>query len=94
MAARARSDHRRATGFPVVCASHSDPYGGIPPSAIDGKIYFEATPANRWTSYSSPNPTDWLELEWAKKITVVKILLHIYDDRGGVKAPQSYRIEV
>lgn len=85
--------HRRASGFPKVSASHSDPYGGVPPSAIDGKINFEATPTNRWTSYSSPNAIDWLELEWDKKITVGKVILHIYDDRGGVQAPQSYRIE-
>lgn len=85
--------NRKGEGFPKITASHSDPFGGIPPRAIDGKIIFEATPMNRWTSYTSPNAKDWLELEFEKETKVSKVVLHIYDDRGGVHAPASYTIE-
>ena len=85
----------RAEGeeFPKITASHSDRYGGIPSRAIDGKINFKATPSNRWTSHGSPNEGDWLELEFADKTLVGRVVLHLYDDRGGVRAPTDYHIE-
>jgi hypothetical protein len=61
--------------------------------AIDGKIIFEATPANRWTSYGSPNPNDTLELEFENPSKIGRAVLHIYDDRGGVQPPSDYAIE-
>lgn len=85
--------NRSGEGFPKASASHSDVYGGVPPRAIDGKIIFEATPNNRWTSYGSPNASDWLEIEFAKKTKAGRAVLHLYDDRGGVQAPADYRIE-
>ncbi|MCF7730631.1 MAG: discoidin domain-containing protein [Akkermansiaceae bacterium] len=80
-------------GFPKITASHSDVFGGLPPRAIDGKIIFEATPANRWTSYGSPNASDWLELEFDQTIAACRAVLHIYDDHGGVQAPADYHLE-
>jgi len=79
--------------FPKITASFSDQYGGLPPRAIDGKIIFEATPMNRWTSYGSKSPTDWLELEFAKPTEISRAVLHIYDDRGGVQAPKDYTLQ-
>jgi hypothetical protein len=85
--------NRDGKGFPKVTASHSDRYGGIAVRAIDGKIIFEATPVNRWTSYGSPNLNDTLELEFENLTKVGRAVLHIYDDRGGVQAPSDYVIE-
>ncbi len=85
--------NRNGEGFPKASASHSDIYGGLPPRAIDGKIIFEATPMNRWTSYGSPNPTDSYEVDFGKPVKVSRAVLHLYDDRGGVQAPGDYRIE-
>lgn len=85
--------HRDGEEFPRIRASHSDVYGGVPARAIDGKIIFEATPNNRWTSYGSPNASDWLELEFGKATKVGRVVLHIYDDRGGVQAPASYTVQ-
>lgn len=85
--------NRSGEGFPKASASHSDIYGGLPPRAIDGRIIFEATPMNRWTSYGSPNPTDSYEVDFGKPVKVSRAVLHLYDDRGGVQAPGDYRIE-
>jgi hypothetical protein len=79
--------------FPRVSASHSDRFGGRPESAVDGRISFLPIPFNRWTSYESPRNEDWLEVDFGKATLVSRMVLHLYDDRGGVKAPQSYRIE-
>ncbi len=81
-------------GYPIATASFSDRFGGIPRRAIDGRIVFEANPVHRWTSYGSPNSEDWLEIEFAEEKTVGRAILHIYDDRGGVQAPERYTVEV
>jgi hypothetical protein len=81
------------TGYPIATASFSDVYGGIPVLAIDGRINYEGTPVNRWTSYGSPNKTDWLEVDFGTPKEVRHAILHIYDDRGGVQAPESYIIQ-
>jgi len=80
-------------GFPKITASFSDQFGGIAKRAIDGKIIFEPTPANRWTSFGSPNQSDTLEVEFENPTEIGSAVLHIYDDRGGVQAPQDYQIE-
>ena len=62
--------------------------------AIDGIVSFTPTPANRWTSFESPNATDWLEIDLGQPKTIGRVELAIFDDRGGVQAPQSYAVEV
>jgi hypothetical protein len=80
--------------FPKASASFHDRYGGIPPSAHDGKIVYRATPTNRWTCYGSPNQdTDWFALDFGEQKKFARVILHIYDDRGGVQAPRHYRLE-
>ncbi|MGV2337196.1 MAG UNVERIFIED_CONTAM: discoidin domain-containing protein [Planctomycetaceae bacterium] len=55
---------------------------------------FAASPHNRWTSYESPNAEDWLELDFGGERKVGRVELLLYDDGGGVQAPESFRIEV
>jgi hypothetical protein len=79
--------------FPKASASHFDRFGGKPALAIDGKTNFLPTPTNRWTSYESPNPTDWLEVDFGETKAVTRVELAIYDDRGGVQPPLRYEVE-
>ncbi len=80
-------------GFPKASASHSDRFGGQPHKAIDGKTVYLPTPMNRWTSYESKTPTDWLQIEFGKQIEFRRVEMAIYDDRGGVQPPAEYVIE-
>ncbi len=80
-------------GFPHASASFSDQFGGKPEFAIDGKLSFRPTPMNRWTSFGSPNETDWLEIDLSSKKKIGKVMVHIFSDGGGVKPPKSYTIE-
>lgn len=80
-------------GFPKASASFSDQFGGTPNKATDGKIIYNATPSNRWTSYGSKNESDWIEIDFGKPVKAGRVLLHIYDDRGGVQAPREYLVE-
>ena len=50
-------------------------------------------PNRRWTAYSSPNSSDWVQFSFTKKQSVNKINLYFYNDNGGVKPPKSYRIQ-
>ncbi len=80
-------------GFPKATASHSDVFGGVPKSAIDGRIIYKTNPVNRWTSYGSPNPSDWLEVDFGAPKEVSRAELYIFDDRGGVQAPTNYVVQ-
>lgn len=64
-----------------------------PALAIDGKVNFLPTPVNRWTSYESPDPTDWLEIDFGAPKAFARVELAIYDDRGGVQPPTRYDVE-
>jgi hypothetical protein len=59
----------------------------------DGRIVFRPSPHNRWTAYESPNDSDWLEIDFGREQTVGRLVLHIYDDGGGVQAPASYGVQ-
>ncbi|MEE3033397.1 MAG: discoidin domain-containing protein, partial [Planctomycetota bacterium] len=80
--------------FPKASCSHHDIYGGVPRSAIDGRIIYKPNPVNRWTSYGSPNTSDWLEIDFGEKKEVGRAVIHVYDDRGGVQAPTKMRVEI
>lgn len=83
----------KGEGFPKATASFHDVYGGIPRRVNDGRVIYEATPANRWTSYGSSNATDWLEVDLGEAKEISRIDLYIYDDRGGVQPPKSYSVQ-
>jgi hypothetical protein len=79
-------------GFPQVSASYTSRFDRVE-SVNDGVINYRPVPNNRWTTYESTNLTDWLEIDFGEPQTVGRIELHIYDDRGGVQAPDSYTVE-
>ena len=79
--------------FPKARASYADRFGGKPALAIDGKTNLLPSPINRWTSYESPNETDWLEVDFGSEKEFARIELAIYDDRGGVQPPTKYEVE-
>jgi hypothetical protein len=83
----------RSGDFPRASASFSDRYGGAPKFAIDGRINFNPTPMNRWTSYGSTNASDWLEIDFGVATQVSRADLFIYDDGGGVQAPAKYTVQ-
>ncbi len=83
---------RNAPRFPKVTASHTSRFDQVE-RAIDGVVSFSPTPANRWTSYESPNATDWLEIDFGAPKRIGRVELAIYDDRGGVQSPDSYVVE-
>jgi hypothetical protein len=78
--------------FPKASASYTSRFDKVE-RANDGKLSYHPSPANRWTSYESPNPTDWLEIDFGKQKTFARVELAIYDDGGGVQAPKGYSVQ-
>jgi hypothetical protein len=79
-------------GFPKAEASYTSRFDRAA-MANDGKTNFNAAPHNRWTSFESPNTSDWLAIDFGQPKRVGRVELAIYDDRGGVRAPANYVIE-
>jgi hypothetical protein len=79
-------------GFPRASASYTSRFDKVS-MANDGVLSWTPRPHNRWTSYESPNSTDWLEIEFGEAKVVGQVELALYDDRGGVQAPARYTIE-
>ncbi|HXY19071.1 MAG TPA: discoidin domain-containing protein, partial [Gemmatimonadales bacterium] len=80
------------TPYPRLTASFSAPT--TPPFyANDGNYWYDATPANRWTTMGSGHASDWLELDFGVERPVEQLRLYLVDDGGGVVAPARYDVE-
>lgn len=84
--------NEKGTGFPKASASFTSRFDKVE-MVNDGRIVFRPTPHNRWTTYESHNATDWLEIDFGAKKEVGRVELYIYDDGGGVQAPQKYTLQ-
>ncbi|GLX70573.1 S-layer homology domain-containing protein [Paenibacillus glycanilyticus] len=60
---------------------------------IDGIVSYDDSPKNRWTSYESPNAEDWVQLEYADVRSKNVAGVYLFDDGGGIKAPNSLDIQ-
>jgi hypothetical protein len=85
--------HVPGRDHPQVRASHTSRFDTID-HANDGIISYRPSPHNRWTTYESPDASDWLEVDFGQPTLLQRVELHFYDDRGGVQPPADYSIEV
>jgi hypothetical protein len=84
--------NERGKGFPKASASYTSRFDKVE-MVNDGIIFLRPTPHNRWTSYESPNASDWLEIDFGEKKEVGRVELYIFDDGGGVQAPEKYAVQ-
>lgn len=88
--------------FPRATASFAASVGQLL-MVNDGIVQFAGQPHNHWTADRSPNPIDWLQIEFADETEFSRIELAVYDESpdssspdskgGNVRAPQKYAIE-
>ena len=79
--------------FPKAGASFTSRFDTVA-MVNDGKVSFAPNPHNRWTSYESPNETDWLAIDFGAEKEFTRVELAIYDDRGGVQPSAKFVVEV
>jgi hypothetical protein len=85
--------NEKGEGFPKASASYTSRFDKVE-MVNDGVVFLRPNPHNRWTSYESPNASDWLQIDFGAKKEVGRVELYIYDDGGGVQAPESYTVQV
>jgi hypothetical protein len=78
--------------YPKASASFTSRFDRID-EINDGKSFFTTNSRNRWTAFESPNASDWVEIDFGAKKTVRTVDIHMWGDRGNVRAPKDYRIE-
>ncbi|KAI2614748.1 Six-hairpin glycosidase-like protein [Hypoxylon fragiforme] len=80
--------------YPTADATYTNS-GDFQYKAIDGVLFYDSIPDNRWTNYRSPNPNDTLTITFARPRTVSSVTLAIFSDvarGGGIDVPA--RIEI
>ncbi|CEJ83726.1 hypothetical protein VHEMI03238 [[Torrubiella] hemipterigena] len=74
-------------------ASYTSPYDDAW-RAIDGIVWRTGIPENtRWTSYKSPNASDYFGVDFQRLQAIEDVRLFFYDDQAGVRLPTSYDVQ-
>ena len=78
-----------------VDASFTSHYGGDDAThVIDGSVFRVGIPENaRWTTYQSPNPTDWIAVDLRRPQWLSSVTLYFYDDGQGVIIPSDFDVQ-
>lgn len=68
-------------GYPMVDASFTSIHASVW-HVVDGRIFYDHIPTNRWTNYDSPNVVDWFSLDFGpgRRRTISQIKLYVYSD--------------
>ena len=80
------------TGYPAASASYTWS-GDTAANAIDGQDFHLDVPTTRWTTYGSPNSSDWLAVDLGAATVVSDVRVDFYDDGGGVRVPDTYALQ-
>jgi hypothetical protein len=83
--------NRTRTGSPSVAASFTY-QGDSPWEAVDGRLALTRYSRNRWTAFGTPDPEDWLEVDFGREEEIGRVDLYLYGDGRGVAAPEDFGI--
>ncbi len=79
--------------YPVATASYSAPT--TPPFyAVDGSVWYHASPPNRWTTVGSTNAEDWFQVDFGIERPVESVVLYFIEDGDSIGPPAAYAIDV
>ncbi len=80
--------------FPRFTSSFANPQTPIN-KLHDGNSWYHEHPPNRWTCQGSPNPVDWVVVDFGTARTFDEIQLYFLDDDGKtpIAAPRSATLE-
>jgi hypothetical protein len=66
-----------------------------PWKAIDGYLFYDSEPDNRWTNYQSPSSNDTLQITFARPRNISSVTLALFSDvarGGGIDVPARLEI--
>ncbi|MFD8688160.1 glycosyl hydrolase family 65 protein [Streptomyces sp. NPDC059651] len=89
-----RAFNHKGEGFPQATASSSDE-GIAPQAAVDGRVWFDRTPVNRWVSAPDGARTVEFTVTAAAPVTVDRARIHYYDEGpdSGIRTPAGHRLQ-
>ncbi len=78
--------------FPAITASYSAP--ATPPwYLIDGNVWYDASPPNRWTASGSGSAADTVDLDFGVSRPVEWVTLYFLDDGATLRPPERFTLE-
>ncbi|KAI1497910.1 Six-hairpin glycosidase-like protein [Biscogniauxia marginata] len=80
--------------YPMANATFTNPADHFY-KAIDGVLFYDDIPDNRWTNYGSPNMNDTLTITFARPRNVSSVTIALYSDvvrGGGIDVPSSFEV--
>jgi hypothetical protein len=85
-------DRRDGSPYPEVSASYTATRDQLE-HLNDMQIAFTRYSRNRWSAYQSPNPSDWVSIDFGEIKTIAMVDLYLYQDGRGLAAPRAYAIQ-
>ncbi len=82
-------------GTPTAFASHGSNSGNGDriDNVNDGQNYYLDVPNTRWTTYNNTDQQHHVGVDFGLKTPVSDVRMFLYDDGGGVRAPESYTLQ-
>ena len=70
---------------------------GCPHQAIDGRIFYDNIPFNRWSNTGSKSESDWFAVDFGRNKTFDSITLYVYSDvvtiEGRIDCPNKMVVQ-
>jgi hypothetical protein len=86
--------HRR--GYPIPTASFTDRVG-CTWQAVDGRVFYDDIPSNRWSNWESGHDVDWFAVDFGRLKTVNTVTLYVFSDvvigKGGTDCPTKMNVQ-
>ena len=67
-------------GYPRPYASFTDNSPGTTYQAVDGRIFYDYIPSNRWSNFDSKHETDWFAIDFGRQKTFNSVNVFVYSD--------------
>ncbi|CAL8085948.1 unnamed protein product [Orchesella dallaii] len=86
-------------GYPMVEASFTSAWTSVW-QVVDGRIFYDYIPSNRWSNFASQNEVDWLSVDFGpgRVKAVDNVKLYVYSDvvtgEGEVDCPTNVTVEI
>lgn len=80
--------------YPLANATYTF-FTDSPWRAIDGYLFYDSVPDNRWTNYQSPSTNDTLQITFARPRNISSVTLALFSDvarGGGIDVPAGLEI--
>lgn len=78
--------------FPTPTASYTY-FGDSIAQVHDQIISYNDSPRSRWTSYETPNASDWIQSTFAASASFSTVSIAVYSDGGGVQVPTAVDVQ-